>query len=289
VPPAGAPGPDIPLFAARSGREPGAGVDTFLLLHGYAGSSFSWRYWAPRLAERGHVVAIDLKGFGRAPKPEDGLYAPDHQAELVVRLIDRYDLRRITLIGHSLGGGVALIVALRLRDRNPDRLRRLVLVASAAYAQARPPFARLADHPRTTSLGFRTLGPRRVARGVLRSIVYDRARVDDEQVRGYADPLDSREAVSALLAAARQLLPEGLERLIARYPELDVPTLLIWGRQDKVVPLWVGQRLERDLPDARLRVLEGCGHLPAEELPAESWALLEAFLDESQPGAGSAR
>ena len=271
---------DLPLHVETLGPPAGSGVDTYLLIHGYGASTFTWRHWAPRLAERGHVVMVDMKGSGRAPKPDDGRYAPQHQAELMLRLIARRDLRRLTLVGHSLGGGVALLTALGLREEGPERLERLVVVAGAAYDQRLPPFVKLADHPRASSLLFRLLGPRRVVRLVLQSIVHDRATVDEEQVRGYAAPLESSHAVRALIDSARQIRPARLELLVARYPHLDIPTLLLWGRRDRVVPLWVGERLARDLPSARLHVFDACGHLPPEELPDESWSVLERFLRE---------
>jgi pimeloyl-ACP methyl ester carboxylesterase len=277
---------DLPLHVETAGLAPGPGIDTYLLIHGYGASTFTWRHWAPRLARRGHVVMVDMKGSGRAPKPDDGRYSPEHQAELVLRLVERRDLRRLTLVGHSLGGGVALLTALGLHEQSLGRLRRLVIVAGAAYAQRLPPFVRLADHPRASSFVFRLVGARLVVRGVLRSIVYDRSTVSEEQVTGYATPLESSDAVRALIDSARQIRPEGLESLTARYPQLDVPALLLWGRQDRVVPLWVGQRLARDLPSARLHVFDRCGHLPPEELPEESWAVLEAFLGAARPGDG---
>ncbi len=270
----------LPLHVEASGLEPGPDVDTFLLIHGYAGCTFTWRYWGPRLAARGHVVALDLKGFGNAPKPDDGLYGPGHQAELVHRLIEERDLHRITMIGHSLGGGIALLTALRLTDVGIRRLERMVIVSGAAYDQRLPPFVRMADYPRLASLLFRALGSERVVRTVLGHIVHDPSRVDEAQVRGYATPLASDAALRALLETARQIRPADLDAVTARYRELDVPTLLLWGRGDLVVPLSTGERLERELPDARLHVLERCGHLPPEEVPDESYALVERFLAE---------
>jgi pimeloyl-ACP methyl ester carboxylesterase len=269
------------LHVEDSGLPPGAGVDTYVLIHGYAGSVFTWRHWAPRLALRGHVVLVDLKGFGRSPKPADGAYGPAHQADLVTRLIQDRDMVGLTIMGHSLGGGVTLLTALSLAAEGRHRLARMVLLSSAAYAQRLPPFVKLADHPRLSAFLFKALGPRRIVRSVLRSIVYDPSGVDEKQVRGYADPLDSSWAVGALIQSARQIRPHDLDDLAARYPTLDVPTLLMWGRQDRVVPLSVGERLARELPDARLHVFEECGHLPAEELPEPSWKVLEAFLDDT--------
>ena len=277
----------VPLHVETAGLEPAPGVETFLLIHGYGASTFSWRFWAPRLAQRGHVVMLDMKGFGRSPKPADGRYGPADQEELVTRLIRARDLRELTVVGHSLGGGVTLLTALRLLAEEPERLKRIVVVAGAAYDQKLPPFVRLADRPRLSARLFRLLGPSRVVRAVIKQIVHDPSRVDDEQVRGYAEPLESADAVDALIAAARQIVPEDLDVLASRYPTIGVPALLLWGRVDPVVPLAVGERLARALPNARLRIFDACGHIPAEELPDASYEVLEAFLD-GQPLPGSA-
>jgi pimeloyl-ACP methyl ester carboxylesterase len=269
----------LPLHVETHGLAAGEGVDTFVLVHGYGGSSFSWRHWLPALAARGHVVLVDLKGFGDSPRPDDGRYAPGDQAELLYRCILQRDLRRVTLVGHSLGGGVALLAALRLLDEHPQRLGRLVLVASAAYRQMMPPFVSLAHHQYVTRLLMRLLGPRRVVRWVLRTIVYDPTRISSAQVEGYARTLAIEGTTAVLIRSALQVVPEDLDEITARYRELNVPALLLWGREDRAVPLAVGERLAGDLPDATLVVLDACGHLPAEELPDESAAVLQAFLD----------
>lgn len=269
----------LPLYVETHGLDPAEGVDTFVLIHGYGGSSFSWRYWVPTLARRGHVVLVDMKGFGAAPKPDDDRYAPVHQAELVHHLVLQRDLRHVTLVGHSLGGGVALLTALRLREESPSRLARMVLVAGAAYRQKLPPFASLAHRPRLSRLLMKLFGPRRIVRRVLRTIVYDPSRITAGQIESYAQPMATTGAVTALIRSALQMVPDDLDELTARYRTLDVPTLLLWGRQDRVVSPAIGERLARELPDATLVVLDACGHLPAEELPDESATVLRAFLD----------
>ncbi len=272
---------DLPLHVETLGPNPDSGVDSLVLLHGYGGSSFSWRYWAPLLAKRAHVVLVDMKGFGLAPKPDDGQYGPEHQAELIYRLILQADLHRVTLIGHSLGGGVALDTALRLLDSEPGRLKRLILVASAAYKQRMPLFVTLAQYRRLATTALRILGTQFVIRHVLKSIVFDSSKVSDNQVTGYAKPLSSPEAHRALIDTALAIMPPDLKKLTGRFEELNVPTLVLWGRQDRVVPLWVGERLADKLPDANLQILDNCGHMPAEELPEESWKVLQTFLEHS--------
>ena len=271
----------LPVHVEVLGPPPGPHLETFVLIHGYGASGFTWRHWSPRLAELGHVVQVDLKGFGRAPRPDDSRYAPRDQAELVRSLIEERDLSNITLLGHSLGGAVALLVALGLGERVPARLRRLVLVAGAAYAQRLPPFVRMAAWPRLSGFFFDVVSPRRVVEGALRTVVYDSGSVTEDQVRGYVEPLRSPGAVRALISAARQIVPPDLPSVVQQYPRISVPTLLLWGRNDPVVPLSVGRRLARALPRARLHVLERCGHLAQEEHPTESYAIVERFLQET--------
>ena len=272
---------ELRLHIERLGQDPAPGVATYLLIHGYGASGFTWRHWALQLAQRGHVVQVDMKGFGQSPKPDDGRYAPSDHAELVHKLVDTLGLQSLTVIGHSLGGGVALLTALRLMDAGASCLERLVIIGGAAYEQRLPPFVGLAERPRLGSFLFRLVGAERVVARVLRSIVHDPSGVSPDQVLGYAGPLRSPEAIRALIDTARQIVPADLHMTTGRYKEIDVPTLLLWGRGDRVVPLAVGERLARAMPNARLHVMESCGHLPAEERPDESFAVVARFLDET--------
>ena len=267
-----------PLHVEVRGRDPGPGGETFLLIHGFGGSLYSWRHWTPRLESRGRVLLVDMKGFGAAAKPDDGRYRPTDQAQLIMELIDQEDPDHLTVVGHSLGGAVALLIALSMAEQDDPRLRRMVIVAGAAYAQRLPPFVTLAHYPRLTRGALRLIGPERSIRYVLRSIVHDATTVEPAQVSAYAKALQTDEGVRAMLDAARQIVPAGLSRLTARYAQLDVPTLLLWGRMDRVVPVSIGERLRRDLPRARLEVLDECGHIPHEERPTASLEILEAFV-----------
>lgn len=274
-------GGDPILHVSDRGRAPGPDVETFVLLHGYGASSFTWRHWLPELERRGRVLAVDLLGFGGSPKPEEGAYDPVGQAGLVLDALESLGVSRVTLVGHSLGGGVAIMTALGLQaaGRPPARL---VMVAGAAYRQRIPPFVRCARYPRLVDLAFRAVGPRFVVRQVARPIVYDPASITNEFVEGHAEPLTRPGAVHALLTCAARIAPPDIDAITARYAALAMPTLLLWGRHDRVVPPSIGSRLARTLPNARLHTLERCGHIPQEEVPETSLKLLERFLD-AQP------
>lgn len=257
-------------------EEYGDGPRQIMLLHGFGATSYTWRGWIGGLAKEHRVWSVELKGHGSAPAPPDDLYSLHDHADLVHRLILQQDLRQLTLVGHSMGGGIALLVALRLLEEG--RLERLVLVSSAAYPQRLPPFIALAARGRLAEWGLRFFPKRFLIRWVLRSIVFDREGVTDAQVAAYAEPLFSRAHRTGLIKTAVRIIPPDFEELTTHFPEIDLPTLLLWGRHDWVVPLDVAQRLLAALPTAQLEVMEDCGHMPPEELPKESLEIVLKFL-----------
>lgn len=265
----------LPLDVVTHGEGP-----PLVLLHGFGASRFTFRLWVDELAQTHSVHLVDLFGHGTAPPPQDQRYGPLEQADAVTHWIRAADLRQTVLIGHSLGGGVALLVALNLIQRSEiDRVAALVSVAGPAYSQAMPTYISLARIPALGRTLLRLVGVERVVRNVLEHVVFDRSTITGAQIAGYADPLRRPTGRSALIQTARQIVPPGLDELATHFPSLDLPVLLLWGRHDPVIPLWVGERMERELPRARLVVLERCGHLPPEEVPAESLSAVRTVLD----------
>lgn len=267
--------PCLPLYAETHGTD----TQPLLLLHGFGTNRHTWRAWIPELVSRHRLLVMDLKGFGAAPKPRDNLYSPQDQASLLTRWILEQDLQGLTLVGHSLGGGVALLVARELRDQAPGRIRRLVLLASIAYPQTISPYLRLLGIPILGPLALTVVPTRYVIRIAMRKAYHPSHPVPEALVEAYSNPLRSGAGRLALSRSARGLLAGTVPSRSGMYRELDLPTLLLWGRADPVVPLWVGQRLEKELPLARLEVLDRCGHMPQEEAPEESLRLLRNFLD----------
>lgn len=267
----------LPLHLSTTGRG-----SPILFLHGFGMHSGVWTPWVDGLRVDHELYLVDMKGAGRAPKPRDGLYSPLDHADLVARLVVERDLRDLTLMGHSLGGGVALLTALKLGDRGESgRISRMVSVAGVAYHQRLPPFVGLAKLGRVTDAAFALVPKGWLVRRVRADVVYEPEAISPEQVEPYARVLRSPAARRALLATARQLLTPELDRWMERYSELDHPTLALWGDHDPVVPVAVGRRLVTELPRAKLVVLERCGHIPPEERPAASLRVVRRFLDET--------
>lgn len=268
-------------------EEAGSG-DPILFIHGLGANTYSWRHLAPRLARTHHVLNVDLKGFGRSDKPADDAYGVLEQALLLKTLIKRRGLRHLTIIGHSLGGGVALALTVHLNLTQPETVARLVLLDSIAYRQSLPLFIELLRTPVLADVGLLATPPElEVYKGLVAAYA-DPQKITLEAVSAYARPLYDPGGRHALVKTAQGIIPANLSSLIARYRTIQQPTLLIWCRQDRVVPVWVGRRLARALPNAQLSLLKGCGHVPQEEEPAATLGLIKTFLEArpeaSRPG-----
>lgn len=269
--------PDAPVTLFFEEKGQGSPV---LLIHGFGASTYTWRHIAPALARDHRVIAVDLKGFGQSDKPFDESYSVFDQAELLKQLILDNDLRDLTVVGHSFGGGVALVLALDDDPRLEGRISKLVLLDTIAYAQDVPVFFRMLDMPVVSHLGVRMVPPAVQTRIALRIAYFDNSKIDDEEVEMYAAPLRTAAGKHAIIHSARQIMPEGIEEISERYKSIEVPTLIAWCDHDRIVPLDVGLKLRRTLPNARLKIVEGCGHMPQEEQPEATLSLIQGFLDD---------
>jgi pimeloyl-ACP methyl ester carboxylesterase len=249
-----------------------------VLVHGFAACSYTWRFLAPALSERHRVISIDLKGYGLSDKPRDRRYAISDQADMVADFIRRQDLQDIDLVGHSLGGAVALMTYFKVGEDKGGRIKRLVLMDSAGYPQKMPWFMGVARVPGLAPLGAKILSPRFAAAVALKKCFYDQDKITEERIDAYAYFGSLPGAAEAIIQTARQIVPANVEALIQSYKTIRVPVLIVWGREDEVVPLSVGRKFKRDIPDSELVIIPRCGHIPQEEEPQETTRLVSGFL-----------
>ena len=250
-----------------------------ILLHGFGGCSYSWRFLAPAFAEDHRVFTIDLKGYGLSDKPADGKYAVSDQADMVAAFIRSKDLHDLVIMGHSMGGAVTLMTYLKVREDQPSRIKSLVLIDSAGYPQKMPWFIRLAKMPVIGSVGGRVMSPWFATYLVLRKCYYDDKRITEEQINTYAYYGSLPGAREAVVQTAKQILPADMDALIAQYKTISVPVLIIWGEQDEVVPIEVGKKFKLDIPDSQLVIIPKSGHMPLEEEPGETTRIIKDFLE----------
>ncbi len=247
--------------------------EPILLIHGFGGSSYSWRKVIPALAENHRVFAVDLNGFGYTQRPKSReSYTRAGQARLVLAVMDALGLARAHVFGHSYGGGLTLYLA----SRHPERFLSMVLVDSSAPTYSDDRRSRAAGIRPLSTLFLRSvaLRPGMVAKALRRSY-YDDSLVTPELVRAYLDRLRIEgvaDAYQGLTAPA----PLG-ERV--ELEKIGVPTLIVWGAQDELISVEGGRRAAARMPHAEFVVIEECGHLPMEEKPEELLRTVLPFLE----------
>jgi pimeloyl-ACP methyl ester carboxylesterase len=263
--------------ARLSTLEAGTGPPV-VAIHGLGATKGSFVFTVAALAARFRVVAVDLPGFGDSDKPIGASYSASFFAEAMIDLLDALELDRAGLIGNSLGGRVALEVALR----HPDRVGRLALLApSLAWRRPRrwAPALRLVR----PELGLVQLAPRAVVQAIVQRFIpgadegWTAAGVD-EFLRSYVTPAGR----AAFYAAARHIYleaPHGSDGFWSRLPELQPDALFIWGRRDTLVPIAFARHVSEALPQARHVELD-CGHVPQMERPVQTHKAVAAFLAE---------
>lgn len=243
---------------------------TFVLIHGFLSSSFSYRRLIPLLKREGTVIALDLPPFGKSDKSNHFTYSYHNLATVIIDLVEYLALKNIVLVGHSMGGQISLYVN-RLR---PDLIQKTILLCSSSYLNR-------ANLPLIYSsyLPFFHLYVKNwiIRRGIvhnLMNVVHDHSLIDNEMMEGYAAPFYDNRIFPALTRMIRDR--EG-DLPSAELRKIETPTLLIWGEKDRVVPLHVGHRLHGDLPNSKFISYENTGHLLPEEKPEHVYEEIMAF------------
>lgn len=243
-----------------------------VLVHGTSASLHTWEGWATELRKERRVIRFDLPGFGLTGPNAANDYSIAVYVRFVTALMDRLGVQRFVIAGNSLGGEVAWAVA----HAHPQRVARLVLVDAAGYrieSLSIPLGFRIAGTPALQPLMRQLLPPGMVEKSV-RSVYGDPARVTPELVALYTD-LARREGNRAAL---RQRLAQRDTGREADIQALKLPTLILWGGQDRLIPPVYGQRFAQDIAGAKLVQFEALGHVPQEEDPAATLVPVREFL-----------
>jgi pimeloyl-ACP methyl ester carboxylesterase len=258
-----------------------------VLVHGLGGQWQNWLENIPRLALDRRVVAMDLPGFGLTPEPSDGekMTIPRY-GEYVNELCDKLGLGQIELVGNSMGGYIAAEVAIQF----PERVERLALVSAAGISSAETleapilTFGRVATAIATnTASRFRQLAARPVTRHCSLALVARHPRLlkPDLVYEGFMKGAGKPGFDEALRASLDYDFRE-------RLPEVKVPTLIVWGEKDSIIPVNDAQEFERLIPDSRKVVMQDTGHVSMAERPETFNDLMMEFLAERGSAAAGA-
>ncbi len=284
--------PDIPVaeLKARWGQPPSQFVEVeglqvhlrdegprsdplpIVLVHGTAASLYTWDGWAAELRQTRRVIRFDLPGFGLTGPNAANDYSIAVYVRFVAALMDRLGVQRFVIGGNSLGGEVAWAVA----HAHPQRVAKLILVDAAGYrfeSGSVPLGFRVAGMPALQPL-MRNLLPPGLMDKSIRSVYGDPSRVTPELVAHYTD-MARREGNRAAL---RQRLIQRNTGREADIKDLKLPTLILWGGQDRLIPPSYAQRFAQDIAGSKLVLFETLGHVPQEEDPAATLVPVREFL-----------
>lgn len=253
-----------------------------LLLHGFPSSSLDFHHIVPMLSAEHRVVLIDLPGFGFSDKPQAYSYSLHEQADVVLLVLRRLGVQRVQVVAHDMGTSVACeLVARRERGLLPVSLQSLTLMNGSVHielAQLTP-----AQQILRSPLGpyFARLSRRVVFMLQLRRILGK--RVPDEDLSDMWELLQHNNGQLRLPQSIYYIAERTRfwQRWIGALRHLDVPTLVLWGNRDPVAVPAIAQQLAEEIPGARLQWLDGIGHYPQLEAPANVAAALGSFLQAS--------
>jgi pimeloyl-ACP methyl ester carboxylesterase len=255
-----------------------------LAVHGIASDSQAWRAALPLLARRATVIAPDLPGHGASAKAP-GDYSLGSLASSLRDLLVKLGHERATLVGHSLGGGVAMQFSYMF----PERTERLVLVSSGGLGRSVNPLLRAATLPGSELVIAATIGPitalGRAGAAAVRRLGLRFSPDLGEVGRGFATLAD-REGRVAFLDTLRSVVNFSGQRVDASdrlYLASGIPTLLLWGERDPIIPAGHGRRAQERMPGSRLVTFADSGHFPQIDDPHRFAATVLEFLEETEP------
>lgn len=251
----------------KSDKEP------IVLIHGTSASLHTWDGWVEVLKEQRRVIRFDLPAFGlTGPDPQNN-YSIERYAEVVIAVLDALKIDKSVLAGNSLGGYIAWATAVF----HPDRVSKLILVDASGYPydpESVPLAFKLTQNPLASRL-LKNVLPKSMVEKSVKNVYGNPDLVTDELVNRYYE-LSLREGNrSALKTRFEQTLPGAL---MGKIGTINVPTLLIWGRKDKLIPLKFGKRFKQEIVNSQLIVFDDLGHVPHEENPQKTVLAVLNFL-----------
>jgi len=245
-------------------------TETIVCLHGFLSSSFSFRHLIPLLKNHYNVISVDWPPFGKSGKSKQFIYSNRNLAKTIIELLEKLEMKNYSLIGHSMGGQIALNIAYF----RPKLVNKIILLSGSAYLKRMKPSLRVLSYFPFAHLFVKRYLEKSGLENNLQLVVYNKEIIDKEMENGYLEPFLHMEIFPALTRMIRDreddLSKEDLK-------QIETPCLLIWGEHDKVVPIHIGKQLHHDLRSSKLIILNEAGHLVPEERPEEVMKYIMEF------------
>lgn len=267
-----------------------------VLIHGGFGSLQNWEGWVKHLKKDFRLISMDLLGHGLTGKSRNNLYTRISNRDAIHELLQNLNITQYAVAGNSFGGGIALEISLKY----PNEVEKLILVDSegvpngehgydaSQFTNDKPVSPKDSSYTQLSfleSLGSKFIGPS-VIKMQLESMIYNKAMITDDFVEFYGRILrykGNREAQILMFRQGLYLVSSGDPMdLLPRLKEINCPTLIIQGRDDKLVPIRVSEKFKENIKNSRLAIINNAGHMPMIEKPLETAKVLQDFLNTNE-------
>jgi pimeloyl-ACP methyl ester carboxylesterase len=254
----------------------GRGSKNILFIHGFGSSLNTWEEIADQFEKSIYkLYMIDLKGFGSSACPKDSKYGIFDQKQIIIQFIYEVVCDNFSLVGHSLGGGICLLLA--TDSLVSSKIEKLILIDSEIYSLQIPYFVSYLKKPVINNLMLCLLTDKAKARFSLRGTVFPE-NFNKQMVKRYTENFKGHGKSYALKKSAKLVFPEDYYNVMTPNDKIDVPTMLIWGKDDKLFPVEATETLNSQINNSKLEVVDQCGHIPQEEKPVITFKIINDFL-----------
>jgi len=250
--------------------------DPLVFVHGSPTSSFLWRDMIEELSAHGRIIALDLPGFGFSDPPPNGDYTISNYARIFESFLEALAIEQATLVCHDFGGPIVLTYALR----HPGKYQRLIILNTFLHRDL-PPWPLSWKIAKIRPLGeiIMGLGGKSITRSALEEGVIDKSRISDQVFHRYYMPDGNPDKLNkTMLGTLRVDYMGDLEFIETNLKTIEKPTLILWGENDKFLPLYLGELIHKDIKGSRMDIIPDCGHFVQEDQPERAAKIIVAFL-----------
>ncbi len=258
----------VDIHYEQFGEDQGQNI---LLVHGFGGSTLSYKNNVKALAQENKVYAIDLKGYGFSQKDIDGSYTLEEQSRIVLAFIEEKNLDPVVAVGHSMGSTVVLLSY----DKEPEKFEKLVLIASAGLSSSPNVFSRFISQAILDIIYLNFIINENNFVDSLSSAFYDNSYVDSQIIENYRRPFQIKNANKAFLRIVKDSDDYEIRPILEK---ISIPTLIIWGREDGWIDVENAYLFHEVINGSVLYIIDEAGHLPMEEKPDEANKILLDFI-----------
>ncbi|MDX8044780.1 alpha/beta hydrolase [Gracilibacillus sp. S3-1-1] len=233
-----------------------------IMLHGLLASSYSFRKLIPLLQTNFQILTIDIPPFGESSKNAHCLFCYEEMVDAIHHLMKEQSIKQAIFVGHSMGGQISL----RFAYKYPDNVKHLYLLAPCSFMRQPPPFSNIVYQVPFSPFVLRELLKRKGVYQMLRHSIYHDYLITDDMLEHYKKPFLDKTIYPCLVKVLHDHQGDLSEEALLN---ISIPTSIVWGRKDEIVPCHIGYELIRYLPNATLTTFDHTGHLLPEEIPNE--------------------